>query len=265
MNKPIKLVAVDLDGTLLNSKSRISDRNKKAIAECLSRGIKVVLSTGKSIVFVDRIIRELNLVDPQIVYGGTAIIDKNSNILAALKISRISCMEVIKMAREWKRGCAIGTTDGVVYYEKGHPYLENLAMSGEPMIKVKDLMVDEITENSLLFTITIEEDDQFNNFLKLNIRKDIKTRRGGPYYLNVLNRKAGKVFGIKKVSKLTGVRRNQVLAIGDSENDLGIIKFAGIGIAMNNSPEIVKKSADFVVSDNDRDGVAEAIYKYVKL
>jgi len=265
MKKSIKLIAVDLDGTLLNSESRISNKNKRAIRECLNKGIKVVLSTGKSIVFVSRIIKKLNLVDPQIVYGGTTIIDKNSNILIALKIPKISCIQVIKMAREWDRGCAIGTTDGVVYYEKGHPYLKHLAASGEPLVRVRDLTIDKIIENSLLFTLTVDEDDPFNDFLKLNIGDDIKTRRGGPFYLNVLNKKAGKVFGIKKIMELTGIRRNQILAIGDSENDLGIIKFAGTGIAMDNSPEIVKKSADFIVSNNDKDGVAEAVYKYIEL
>lgn len=264
MKNKIKLIAVDVDGTLLNSDSKISIRNKKAIRKCLDNGIRIILSTGKSIVYVKKIIMDLGLKDPQIVCGGSAIINKDSKILVALKISRKSSIRVIEMARKWDRGCGVGTTDGVVYYEKDHQYLSMLARSGESLVKVTDLMEDNIIENSLLFTITIDERDEFNDFLKLNLENDVKIRRGGPIYLNVLNRNAGKVFGLKTVLKLTGVKKDEVLAIGDSENDLGVIKFAGTGIAMNNSPEIVKKSADFIVSDNDSDGVAEAIDKYIK-
>jgi len=265
VKKLIRLIAIDLDGTLLNSSSRISKNNREAIRRSLDGGIKVVLSTGKSIAFVKEIIKDLNLLDPQIVYGGTTIIDKNSKILTALKIPKRSYIEIIKMVRQWGKGFAIGTADGVLYYEKDHQYLKNIVKTGDPLVKVKDLTVDKIADNALLLTITVDKDDQFNNFVKLNIGNDIKTRRGGPYYLNVLNKKAGKVFGIKKILELTGIKRNEVMAIGDSENDLGIIKFAATGVAMSNSPTIIKKSADFIVSDNDNDGVAEAIYKYIKL
>lgn len=84
------------------------------------------------------------------------------------------------------------------------------------------------------------------------------------YYLNVLNKKAGKVFGIKKILEITGLKKNQVIVIGDNGNDLGIISFAGIGIAMANASKIIREAADFVVSENDKDEVTEAIYKYVK-
>jgi len=91
----IKLVAIDLDGTLLNSKSKIASGNRKAIQKCLGSGIKVIISTGKSICTVGRIINELNLVDPQIASGGEAIVDKNLSLLVTLRIPKISCIEVL--------------------------------------------------------------------------------------------------------------------------------------------------------------------------
>jgi len=72
----IKLVAIDLDGTLLNSKSKIASGNRKAIQKCLGSGIKVIISTGKSICTVGRIINELNLVDPQIASGEQLLLIK---------------------------------------------------------------------------------------------------------------------------------------------------------------------------------------------
>ena len=261
----IKLVAIDLDGTLLNSKSEISYENKKAIQKCLEKGIKVVISTGKSIYSVREIIGKLSLVDPQIVFGGTVIIDVTLKQLFTLRVPELSCMKVIKFTRKFKRGLAIGTTDGVFYYDRYHPSLKYITDTGEFLTKVDDLLDNSVTSNALLFTITVDKGDDFNDYLKSNVRDDVKIMRGGQYYLNVLNKEAGKLFGIKKILKMSGIKRNQIMAIGDSENDLSVIKFAGKGVAMGNSPEIIKEAADFIVSENDRDGVAEAIYKYVQL
>jgi len=261
----IRLIAIDLDGTLLNSKSSISIRNKEAIEKCLKRGIKVILSTGKTIFSVGKLIRELHLTDPQIAAGGAAIIDRELNLLLTLKVPQASYIGVVKMARVWGRGHAVQTTDGVLYYDREHPLFKYLTAADEPLKKVRDLTSSHIAENSLILTLTIDCNDSFNEYLKSNIGNDIKVRRGGPYFLNVLNKEAGKVFGIKKILEITGIKQSQVLAIGDSENDLGVIKFAGTGVAMENSPQAVKRAADYVVSKNDKDGVAEAIYKYLDL
>lgn len=124
-------------------------------------------------------------------------------------------------------------------------------------------MVEEIIEDVLQITILIDADDEFNDYLESNIGKSLKLRRAGPYFLNILNKNAGKVFGLKKVLKKTGIRRSESMVIGDSEVDIGIIKYAGIGIAMGNSPQAVKDAADYIVSDNDRDGVTEALNRFV--
>jgi Cof subfamily protein (haloacid dehalogenase superfamily) len=265
VKKSIRLIAVDLDGTLLDSSSRVSRKNKKAVRECLKRGIKVVLSTGKSTTFVKGVIEELGLPDPQVVYGGAAIIDKDLKILTALRIPEKSYIEAIEIARRWKKGCAIGTADGVFYYEKENPYLMNIVEAGDPLVKTEDLTAEKIVDNALLLTIIIEEQDGFNDFIESNIRDDVKIRRAGSCFLNILNRQAGKLFGVKKIMEFTGIKKSEVMAIGDSDNDLGIIKFAATGIAMLNSPEKIKQAADFVVGSNDDDGVAEAIYRYVEL
>ena len=81
--------------------------------------------------------------------------------------------------------------------------------------------------------------------------------------MNIFNLEAGKTNAIKKILEIYNINRENVLAIGDGENDIGLIKFDGKGVAMGNSFETVKNSADLAVSDNNNDGVAEAIYKYV--
>lgn len=259
----IKLIAIDLDGTLFNSKSQISKENKKAILKCLGNNVKVVLTTGKTIYSVGKIIKELGLKDLQIASGGTVIIDKELRPLVAITIPREAFIKVVNLARDWNKGVTVSNLDGFIYYEKSHPNFKYITETGEIMVKVNNLLDESIIKNSLLFTITVDENDDFNSLLPQNLDEDVKIKRGGPFFLNVLHRDAGKVAAIKKVLETYNIDKENTMSIGDSDSDLGIIQFAGFGVAMGNSTNKIKSAAKAVVSDNDNDGVAEAIYKYV--
>ena len=92
----IRLITIDLDGTLLDSGSKISEENKEAIKYCIDRGIKVTLSTGKSMKCAGKIIKELGLKDLQIVSGGTMVVDHTLKPIIAVKISRKSAIDAIR-------------------------------------------------------------------------------------------------------------------------------------------------------------------------
>ncbi|MGM0365497.1 MAG: Cof-type HAD-IIB family hydrolase [Actinomycetota bacterium] len=258
----VELVAIDLDGTLYDSKSRISLENKKAIAECLSRGIKVVVATGKTIYSVSRIIEELNLIHPQIVSGGTAIIDCRKNLFFKLKMPLSYSNEVVRLCRKHKKGLALSASDGIIYYEADDAGIDFIARTGDKVQKVGNLIKEGYTGNALVFTVTITAEDPFNKLVEKKLKGKAKLRRG-PLFLNVLNKDAGKAFALKKIMEMFGIGSSRVVSIGDSENDMGMIKLAGTGIAMANTPLPVRQSADFVVSDNDNCEIAEAINRFV--
>jgi hypothetical protein len=258
----IKLIAIDLDGTLFNSESKISRKNREAIKSCLDREIKVILSTSKTIYSVGKLIKDLGLVDPQMASGGAAIIDRDLKPLFTLKIPPGITGEVIDLSRKYKKGLALSSADGNIYYESSHPGIEHIAGTGDRVIRVGDLKERKIRDNILLATITIDSRDSFNKIVKENFGGRVKIKRGGPIFLTILNKKAGKLFALKKIMEMTAISKEEVLSIGDSENDLETIKFASTGIAMGNAPDSLKKAADYVVSSNNSDGVAEAINKY---
>ncbi|MCJ7665996.1 MAG: HAD family hydrolase [Actinobacteria bacterium] len=262
--KLIKLITVDLDGTLFDSNSRISNKNKQAIRDCIKGEIKVVVSTGKSIKCVDAVIRELGLVDPQIASGGTVIITPDLEILSVMKVPRKSVLNAIDLGRKNNIGFGLDTTDGTLYYESEHPDLKYIFESGEFIEKVDDIKQDNIVDNALLLTFTVNASNAFNGILENNIDADVKIRRGGPYFLNIMSQEAGKVAGLKKILGISGIDKDEVMAIGDNNNDLGTIKFAGLGVAMGNASEEVKLAADYISSDNDNDGVAEAINRFIR-
>ncbi|MCJ7472211.1 MAG: HAD family hydrolase [Actinobacteria bacterium] len=260
----IRLITIDLDGTLFDSDSKISNDNKRAISKCINSGIKIVISTGKSIKCVDSVIKELGLVDLQIVSGGTIIITPDLKIQTVMKIPRNSVFNAINLARDSGIGFGLDTTGGNLCYEKEHENLKYFLETGEIIEKVENIRQDSIVDNALLFTFLVDESDDFNEILRKNIEDDVKIRRGGPYFLNILSREAGKVACLKQILKKSGIDKNEVMAIGDSNNDLGTVKFAGVGIAMGNATRDVKLAADHISSDNNSSGVAEAIYKFIK-
>jgi len=259
----IKLITVDLDGTLFDSYSRISKENKKAIRYCIENKVKVILSTGKSVKCVDRVIRELGLIDSQIVAGGTIVITPDLKPILTMKISRKSVLGAIYLARKNNIGFGLDTTDGKIYYERYYPELKHIFDTGEVTEKVDDISAGNIASNALIFTFTVDTEHPFNNILKNSITADVKIRRGGPYFLNLLDREAGKVAGLKKILEIYNMGPGEVMAIGDSNNDLGTIEFAGLGVAMDNGTSQVKNIADHITDDNNNSGVAKAIHKFI--
>ncbi len=258
----IKLIAIDLDGTLYNSKSEISNENEIVIKKCIQKGIKIILSTSKTIYTVGKIIKKLGLVDPQIASGGAAIINKDLKPLFSLKVPKNVVKEVIEISRKHKKGLALSSIDGNIYYENSHPGIDHIEGTGDKVIKVSDLREKEIINNILLITLTIDSKDEFNKIIINNFKDRVKIKRGGPIFLTLLNKGAGKLFALKKIMEMFNIKKEEIISIGDSENDLETIKFARIGIAMDNAPDSVKEAADYNVSSNDLNGVAEAINKF---
>jgi Cof subfamily protein (haloacid dehalogenase superfamily) len=262
-NKAIKLVAIDLDGTLFNSESKITDRNLKAIHKCLKNGVKVIITTAKTVYWVKKLILELGLEDPQIASAGAVIIDKNLAPVYVKKIPVKAYRKVVKLARQYGVGFGASCLDGFVYYEKHNQLLDYIWDTGEQPKYTDNLLKPGIANQVLLITATVNEEDPFNNAAIDCVGDAIKLRRGGPYFLAGCNKNAGKMGALKKIMASLKINSRNIMAIGDSESDLGMIKLAGIGVAMGNASNVLKANADFTVSGNDNDGVAEAIERFV--
>ncbi|MBN1299575.1 MAG: Cof-type HAD-IIB family hydrolase [Actinobacteria bacterium] len=259
----IKLIAIDLDGTLFDSRSKISQKNINAIKDCLSMGVRVVITTAKTVYWVKKLIKSLGLKDPQIASAGAAIIDLSLMPVYIKKIPRTCFFKMVMLSRENSVGLGVSCLDGYVYYENENPSLKHIWDSKERPKYAPDLLDRKISEQVLLVTATVDPDDAFNEILVKELDAKVNIRRAGQYFLTAYNKNTGKTKALKKILKICGIRKNEVMAIGDSESDLGMINLASIGVAMGNAPENVKSAADFVSKDNDSDGVYEAIEKFV--
>lgn len=260
----IKLIAVDLDGTLFNSESKISHKNKAALKKCQDNGIKVVIASAKPSFSVSKIISELGLSALQISYSGALIIDKDLKPVFELRIEPKVCKEIILAGRIWKKGVTLGLDDGILYYEKEHPYNKIVVETGDVIKKVKDLTAENICSRGLMFSISAYENDSFEDFLKDKLKDArIKIMMGSPFSLIINHSDTGKRFALKKILEIYDISPDETMAIGDSYTDISMISEVGIGVAMGNAVPELKEVADFVVPDNDSDGVATAIEQFV--
>ncbi len=252
----IKLIAVDLDGTLLDSQSRVSENNKKSIKKCLEKGLKVAMITGQNLHYAKEIIKSLGLVSPHALANGALVVDHRFENISYRLIDPKSYRAIVDFCRQKKLQLRVCTLDGHLVFDKDYIGLG----SKKKIVKTDDLLAKHIVDNVLL--CTIKTMDNTSKIKSEDISRDVKVRHAGLNYINIFNCKAGKTYGLKKILEYLGISAHQVMAIGDGENDLGMIKMAKIGVAMGNASRKVKDCADFVTLDNDQDGLSIALERF---
>ncbi|MGG4490399.1 Cof-type HAD-IIB family hydrolase [Metabacillus idriensis] len=239
----IKLIALDMDGTLLNEKKEISEANRKAIRDAEARGIHVVISTGRSMATLRDLAKSLSLSSYLVTVNGSEIWDEHGELVDRNIVHNDLMTWMYDLSKTHKTGYWATSTERVFFNE---------------------MPEDLSTFQWLKFGFEIEDDKDRETILnELRSRGEFEITNSSPTNLEVNAIGINKAKGIEKVCGLLGITMENVLACGDSMNDLAMIKEAGIGVAMGNAQDIVKEAADWVTLSNDEDGVAEAIKKYV--
>jgi len=260
-------VAIDLDDTLLDSGLKIADNCLRAISEVQQRGILVTLATGRMYRSALPYARQIKVDIPLITYqGGLVKNSRSQEVIYYRPLPSAPAAEVVRFFRS-KR----------VHY---HSYLEDQLMMEtlteeglyyESLSGIKAVMVDDLVtvagSGDAMKIMAVTEDRK----LLLSMERELKDRygeklnitRSKPFFLEVMAREANKADALRVVASHYHVSRAEVMAIGDSYNDLEMLEWAGVGVAMGNAWEAVKEAADFVTRSNDEDGVAEALRKYI--
>lgn len=258
----IDLVALDLDGTLLGPGESVSPRNRKAVAAALAAGIRVVLVTGRGVDTPIRVSKELGLNLPVICCHGALTKDFGANkILEHVPVPLQYAKPMIAFAE--REGLAIA-----VYHDEVFHRLEG------SKIYMDDMRGPGWREASSLSEILRDGAPTFIRFLGPESVARMQSEFGDlPLAFRyetwqdfvecaVLSREASKKNALAKLCADFGVSAERVLAIGDSRNDVPMLRWAGIGVAMGNALPEVRESVRYVTSSNDRDGVAQAIERF---
>lgn len=268
-----QLIAFDMDGTLLTSQKKIAASSTAAIERACASDCKVVLSTGRSLSELNLYQKNLKGIRYGILANGSLIYDfELQKVLAKQNLPAQAVDNIREMAKP-KNLMVVGVIDGQGYLQRSH--LENIAsyhmsiyteLYQKTAILVDDiysLMARERANFSKIniYHLTAEHRDQsYDNLLSQDSIAMIKAEKSG---LELMAAGVGKGDALVRLTQLLEIPLSQTIAVGDDDNDEGMIREAGLGIAMGNANPSIKSLADIIVNDNDSGGCAQAIDDYL--
>ncbi|GBF10602.1 Cof-type HAD-IIB family hydrolase [Tepidibacillus sp. HK-1] len=263
-----KLVAIDLDDTLLRDDLKISPQTIEAIQEAVKKGVTVTLATGRMFQSAAQYAKEIQLDVPIITYQGALIKNVLSGeVLYERLLPYDLTIQVIQELRQQNKHIQIYLHDELIV-ESHNKYVEKYSKaSNVPFKKVDDLIetMDKLQTKPLKI-ITIDEPEVIKG-----MEKEWQKKYGDlahvtiskPDFLEISHREASKGQAIQYLAKSKGITMDQVIAIGDSYNDRDMIEVAGLGVAMGNGHPDIKALADYVTKTNNDHGVWEVLQKFV--
>ncbi len=266
----IKLVAIDLDETLLRSDLTISGHTREALRQVRARGVAVTICTGRMFRSAQPFAEQLGFDIPLITYGGALIKNARSGEVLYYRLLETEvARQVIRFGRE--RGIQVNYyllngADDDLYAELITRWGENYdSFARVPLYRVADLETLLDTSNPLKLLL-IEDGPAIDGIL-LELRGMIGEQahlaKSKPRFLEVDHPEATKGRALHELADWMQIDRSQVMAIGDNFNDLEMLEFAGLGIAVANAPAEVQACADHVTASNNEDGVALALERFV--
>lgn len=267
-----KTLVLDLDGTLTNSEKKISKKTKSAIMNIQDMGIRVILASGRSDYGMKHIAKELELAkynSYMISFNGARIRDlHNDKLLYEQNIDPKLYPEIFKLWKEYnvniltynKEINKMYTTDAKDIYAIIDAQINNYI----PLVELKDFAREvDFPVAKFLF---------MQDPIKLEwVEKDMQRRMGDRLdiyrsescFLEVMPKGVNKGNALKMLAEIAGLDSKEMIACGDSFNDMSMIEFAGLGVAMEEAVDELKKSADHVTGSNDDDGIVDVIEKFI--
>lgn len=270
MNK-IKLICIDVDGTLYNDHKTIPEENISAIRKAYDKGIQIAITTGRMFNY-GKLYGSLLGIPTLTIASNGAFVKYKDMILNHQSISEKDLPVMAKAIQEsglFAHFNAWNTLicEGELGDGNGYVKANGLLPQGDKiqMIVTEDLKKSLLETGNILKAIVFSKGDE-EALLKLReVFRDhetLQTVSSSKYNLEIFRKDVNKAVGIRRLIEHLGIRQDEVMAIGDEENDLPMISFAGLGIAMGNATHAVKEIAKDITATNNEAGVAKAIEKY---
>ncbi|MBI5931822.1 MAG: HAD family hydrolase [Chloroflexi bacterium] len=265
MASPIRLIVTDLDGTLLNSAHEISPHTEQSLREAMSRGIPLVLATGKTRTSALHIIEHLGLTTPGVYIQGLTVYSGAGELLYQQTLAADPAHIAIEAAIQGHYPTVIYSGTRILTDYKS-PQTDILTHYHEPQPEAVGPL-REIIEHVPVHKLTFIDEPARITALRAHLKEhigDVVTLvQALDTMLEVLPPGASKGNGLSHLLELIQMPPEHVIAFGDGENDMGMLQLAGIGVAMGNSKTDVQKAADYVTASNDHDGIAQALERFV--
>ncbi|RGY96361.1 Cof-type HAD-IIB family hydrolase [Clostridium sp. AM58-1XD] len=264
-----ELIVLDLDGTLTNSDKVITPKTREALMRVQERGKKVVLASGRPTQGVVHLADELKLGE----YGGF-ILSYNGGVIINYETKEVvfsallpvsSNQKIIGLSREYRVDILTYEGETIITNNKECPYgqLES-KINGMELKEIQDM--ESYVNFPVPKFIMLDDGDYLATVeprVKAYLGKNYSVYRSEPYFLEVLPKGIDKAQSLERLLERMGLTREQMIACGDGYNDLSMIKYAGMGVAMENAVLPVRNAADFITFSNNHDGIAHVVEKFM--
>lgn len=264
-----KMIVLDLDGTLTNKDKIITPKTKQALMEAQKRGVKVVLASGRPTYGVMPLAKELELET----YGG-CILSFNGGIILDCQTREIifrkehpveANRRIIELAKEERVDILTYQDELIITNNKENPYAKLESKINHLELKQVDDLASYVDFAVPKF-LMLDDGDYLalvEARVKAALGKNFSVYRSDPYFLEILPRGIDKAQSLEKLLQTLNMDRKQMIACGDGYNDISMIEYAGLGVAMENAVRPARNAADYVTRSNNDDGIAHVVEKFL--
>jgi len=263
----IKLVAIDLDDTLLDTKLKVSPQCIAAINAVRDKGIYVTIATGRMYRSALPYAEQIGVEIPLITYQGALVKNSQSGeVLYNKSVPREQAVQVLDYLQR----------KGVHYqaYFNDRLCMKSLSQEGRDYIDlcgISPVIIEDLvgmaekkdTPKIMMIVYDAQKLQDIEKEMNGMFGDRLVIIRSKPFYLEIMDQYATKADALQVVANHYKIKQNEVLAIGDSYNDLSMLAWAGIGVAMGNAPDQIKHCADYITATNEEEGVAEALHRFI--
>lgn len=263
-----KMLVLDIDGTLTNSKKEITKATKAAITHVLEAGHVVVIASGRPTPGTKKVCEELKLKNYDgyvLSYNGAKITSLKDNRVVSQKILDNKYIpEIYEFAQENDMGMMTYEDNDAITGTRCDEYMELEARINSIGLRYVENFTEYVSfpVNKCLLTKEAEKAAVLCEILGEKYKDELSIYRSEPFFVEIMPKGVDKAASLEILREALGIKKENIVACGDGFNDLSMIKYAGVGVCMANGCDACKEAADFIAPSNDEDGICTVIEKF---
>lgn len=274
MKNRIKMIGLDLDGTLLTDRKMITPRTRKVLEQAIKEGVVVLVATGRPWMGVPEELREFPGMRYVLTSNGARVLDvQNQCIVEEHLLPAESAKKALEICGKYDTlqeiyfdGQGYAPADKMAQVERYHknPNMwEYMRRTRIPVEDIRELLERENRGVDKVQALFADMDERQKAWEEMEKEPDLELVGSLKYNIEINAAGVNKGTGLVNLGRKLGIRREEIMACGDGDNDTVMLREVGFGVAMGNAEEQVKEAADYITLTNEEEGVAEAIERFV--
>lgn len=267
----IELLCLDIDGTLLNSKKELTEETREAVHYAKEKGVKIFLASGRSFPGMRELLEVLEIGENCICMNGALVCAKGRVICRDL-LSEKMIYEILECAKKYDSQIFFSGKEFNLSNRQISSPIQNLlqkgSLRGDYYIEERPEAFRKMVESrkGQILKAAIKELDEIHYTQLRNELEEnpcLHVAKSDEHFVDINSNGCNKGTAVKRLAAYYGIPMQNVMCIGDNENDVEMLRYAGLGVAMENGEECAKRTADFITDSNDKNGAAQAIYRWI--